>query len=175
MRMGNLVNLLREIAIFIIDAVVFAAGLVRVFAKSAWEWFLYIPVSEKIIVINVIPAFLTASMDSGYFKMNYYEDIINKSPFIEFVKGVNNPYAAYIVCIAAFMIVSSFFRNKYTFAARLLINSLYLIFIIYLHSSGKISKVAPEEFSYTVFFYLNYAVSIINIAASLVSKVVYYR
>ncbi|MBP7901783.1 MAG: hypothetical protein KA015_03085 [Spirochaetes bacterium] len=159
--MNNFLNLLKELIKFILDACIFFLGLAKHLLLAAKEWFIYIPVSEKIIVLNLIPSFFAASMDSASFKI------------ADFEKGVTNPYAAYLVGISLFMIISSFYRNKFTFAGRIGFNLIYLIAIIYLNISGSITK--PQNFEYSVFFYFNYLVALLNITASLLSRFVYFK
>ena len=159
--MNNFLNLLGEMFRFVLDACIFFLGLAKHLFFAAKEWFLYIPISEKIIVLNLIPSFFAASMDSASFII------------ADFEKGVTNPYAAYLVGIALFMIISSFYRNKFTFAGRIIFNAFYLIAFVYMNINGTITK--TENFEYSVFFYFNYFVALLNIAGCLLSRFVYYR
>lgn len=77
--MNNFLNLLREIVRFVLDACIFFLGLAKHLFFAAKEWFLYIPVSEKIIVLNLIPSFFAASMDSASFKIADFEKGSHKS------------------------------------------------------------------------------------------------
>jgi hypothetical protein len=82
--MNTAVNLLKDILIFIIDALIWLIALVKSALTAVWEWLLSVPLSEKIIVFTFIPAFFAVAMPSARF------------PIFETFFDVTNPLAVYL-------------------------------------------------------------------------------
>jgi hypothetical protein len=59
---------------------------------------------------------------------------------------INNPVAVYLIFITGIMFVTIFFHHQYIFAARVILNLWYFLYVIYMYSFNAISK-APYVLS----------------------------
>ena len=159
--MNTAVNLLKDILIFIIDALIWLIALVKSAALAIWDWLLSVPLSEKIIVFTFIPSFFAVAMPAARF------------PIFETSFEVTNPLAVYLIGIALLMLLTSFYRGRIALALRIGVNIAYLAAVIWIHASGTITMARP--YSMTFFFYLNYAAPILFLTGTILSRFVYFR
>jgi len=123
--------------------------------RHLYDKFYEINFAEKVIFINIIPAFFAIILPVARF-------YIFDSYFY-----INNPLAVYMIGIVIVMFVSLYFPGLFVLIGRLLINGYYLFWIIYLPLAGELTKAHPHEISFG--YYLNIAVPFIYFAFSAVS------
>lgn len=157
-----IMKLLAEIVDLLVFAIVKIKEIVRALAAILMELldrgyrkFMEIGISEKLIVVTTIPAFLAVVLSVA----QYY---IFESYFY-----INNPLAVYMIGIVLVMLASVFFNGGVKCAVRVLVNGYYLGWIIYLPLAGELTKANP--YSLRVGYYMNIAVPILYIVASLYS------
>lgn len=120
--------------------------------------FLEINPFEKAIVAATLLAFLSVVMPVGKY-------VIFDSLFT-----INNPIAHYMIGITLVMIATVYFPGPVAMIARILLNLLYMIYILYLHSTGGISK-APYELA--AGYYFNIVTSAVYMVCALLSGILY--
>jgi hypothetical protein len=121
--MQTLIDLLYAIGSFIVDKIRFAI-----------DWFMELNIFNKIIVLNTIISFFAITQPIA----KYY---IFETWFF-----INNPVAVYLIFITIFMLVTIFFHHQYIFAARVILNLWYLLYVLYMLIFNAISK-APYVLS----------------------------
>jgi hypothetical protein len=134
----------------------------KVFAKLAdkiWEMFQRLSLSEKIIYLNIIPAFFAVILPVAQFKI------------FGSYSNVNNPLGVHLIGIIVIMIVSSYLHGIKRLLTRTIINLYYLFWVIFIPLSSGLTKAQPHEVSFG--YYLNIAVPVIFIAASLMGFYMY--
>lgn len=119
--------------------------------RTAIEWFLGLPLLNKIIVVNTITSFFAIVLPIA----KYY---IFESWF-----GINNPLAVYLILIVAIMFGTIFFHGPVVLAARVAANLCYFISVIVIYATHSISH-APYVIS--IGFFLNLIAPMIYIAAA---------
>jgi hypothetical protein len=124
-----------------------------------WEKFQKISLAEKIIYLNIIPAFFAIILPVAQF--NIFGSYSN----------VNNPLGVHLIGIIVIMIASSYLNGLKRLLARTLINAYYLFWIIFIPLSSGLTKAQPHDICFG--YYLNIAVPVIFIAASLLGFYVY--
>ncbi len=124
-----------------------------------YEKFLEIPLTEKIIVINSIPAFFAVVLPVA----RYY--------IFEEWYYINNPLSVYLIGIVLFMVAGTLLRYFWVLVLRVLVNMYYLFWVIYLPMAGELTKADPYEI--TVGYYVNIAVPAVYILVAAVSFVLY--
>lgn len=117
--------------------------------------------SEKIIFLNTILAFFVIILPVAKFY------IFEKYFF------VNNPLAVYMIGIVIIMIVSLYFTGMVKLVIRVVLNSYYLFWVIYLPLAGELTKADPFEICFG--YYLNIVVAAIYISSSFISYFYYYE
>lgn len=155
----TVIQVFQEILIFIKDIASKIIEYAYQFLLFLYEKFLEIPVLEKIIVINTIPAFFAVILPMAryyIFKEWYY---------------INNPLAVYMIGIVFLMLVSTLIRYTWLLVIRLLVNMYYLFWVIYLPVAGELTKADP--FQITPGYYVNIAVPAVYIMAGIISFVLY--
>ncbi len=123
--------------------------------NALWEKYLKISLPEKIIILNIVPAFFAIILPVARFK-------IFDSYFY-----VNNPLAVYLLGIAILMPVSGYLKNIIKLAIRLAVNLYFLFWIIYIPLAEQLTKAKPHEIYFG--YYLNIAVPAVFIIMSLIS------
>ena len=152
-------RILQEILIFIRDIASAIIKYAYEFLLFLYEKFLEIPIIEKIIVINTIPAFFAVILPVAryyIFKEWYY---------------INNPLAVYMIGIVLLMLISTLIRYTWLLVLRLLVNMYYLFWVIYLPAAGELTKADP--FQITAGYYVNIAVPATYILAVIISFISY--
>jgi hypothetical protein len=149
--MRELLGRLIDLGARIISWVLSVLGIMR-------EWFLHVPLFEKIIVINTIPAFFAVTMEAGRFR-------IFDSWF-----SLTNPLAVYLIAVVVIMLAVSafnFYDNRWFAAARVLINIYYLGWAFWYLMSDSLTKARPYEVSF--WYNFNFIVPVIYIVFSALS------
>jgi hypothetical protein len=123
------------------------------FFNGMWYRFLRISIFEKIILINIIPAFMAIVLPVARF-------YIFESYFY-----INNPVAVYLAGIVVIMVSSFYYPGLVKLIVRLSINAYYLFWIIYFPLAGELTKAEPYKIC--IGYYFNIAVPLIFIIASL--------
>jgi hypothetical protein len=127
--------------------------------NKIWDKFLDQSLSEKIIYLNIIPAFFAIILPVAQFNI-----------FGSYTP-VNNPLAVHLIGIIVIMIASSYLNGLKRMLIRSLINAYYLFWIIFIPLSSGLTKAQPHDIIFG--YYLNIAVPVIFIAASLIGYYVY--
>ncbi len=126
----------------------FCAGVI----KTVLDWFLALPLLNKLIIINTPIAFLGVTLP------------IAKYFIFESWSGINNPIAVYLIFIVIIMFGTIFVHGRAVVIVRVIINLWYLISLIYISAAHTISH-APYTLSAGYFF--NLAAPVIYIILSL--------
>ncbi len=137
------------------DLIRLIVDLVIEMLRHLYEKFYEVNFAEKVIFLNIIPAFLAIILPVARFYIfdTYFY--------------INNPLAVYMIGIVIIMFGSLYFPGLFVFIARLLINGYYLFWIIYLPLAGELTKAHPHEITFG--YYLNIAVPLIYFVFSAVS------
>ena len=117
--------------------------------------YLDLSMPDKIIFLNSFLAFFAIILPVA----RYY--------IFETYFYINNPLAVYMIGIVLIMFISLYYRGSIKLIIRLLINSYYLFWIVYIPLAGELTKADPHEIC--IGYYINIAVSIIFIISSLLS------
>ena len=153
--MNLITNLIKKIFLIIIDLVRGAISLILGILSSIYEKFIEISIPEKMIFLNTIPAFFAVILPVA----KYY--IFGTFFYI------NNTLAVYMLGIIFIMIITIYLTGLTRFLIRISINAYYLFWIIYLPLAGELTKADPYRI--TAGYYINIAVPVIYIIASLFS------
>lgn len=119
--------------------------------RTALDWFMALPLLNKLIIINTLIAFLGVTLPIA----KYY--------IFESWTGINNPVAVYMIFIVMIMFGTIFLHGMPVLAVRVIINLWYLISVIYIGATHTISH-APYVLSAGYFF--NIAAPVIYIILS---------
>ena len=149
---GYLIIKIKDISLFIIDLIF---DLIRRIYLKFWD----ISFSEKVVFVNIIPAFFAIILPVA----RYY--------IFETYFYINNPLAVYLIGITLIMFVSIYFSGLIKLVVRLLLNSYYLFWVIYLPIVGDLTKADPYEIHFG--YYLNIAVPSIFIIFSSLSYLMF--
>ncbi len=155
----SVINIFHELFILARGLFMAILGYAYDFILFLYEKFLEIPLTEKIIVINSIPAFFAVVLPVARYYI--FEEWYN----------INNPLSVYMIGIVFFMVAGTIFRYFWVLVLRLLVNMYYLFWIIYLPMAGELTKADPYEIS--VGYYVNIAVPAVYILVAAVSFVIY--
>ncbi len=136
----------------ILEAVIFIADKIYRAGYFIYDWFIFLVLFEKIIVINGFLAMFAVILPSAEFKI------------FDSVYQVNNPLSVYMIILAGAMFLSVFYRGLYGTIFRVVINLYYLFWIIYLPLFPGLTKAEP--YSLTFGYYLNVLVPLIYIVFS---------
>lgn len=134
--------------------VFFLQIIIMVFSKL-FEKFSEIDIPEKVIFLNTIPAFFAVILPVASFRFNR----------LGFDWYVNNPLAVYMIGIVIFMFASLYVRWRFFLWIRIIINAYYLFWAIYIPLGPGFTPAQPHTIC--AGYYLNLAVPIVYIAASL--------
>jgi hypothetical protein len=151
----SFVDLIGFLIIKIKDLIHFFFDLIFDLLRRIYQTFQEINFSEKIVFLNIIPAFFAVIVPVARF-------YIFESYFY-----INNPLAVYLIGIIFVMFASIYFTGLIKLIARLLINGYYLFWIIYLPVAGELTKADPYEIYFG--YYMNIAVPVIFIIFSFLS------
>ncbi len=121
-------------------------------AGTGYEKFLDLSISEKVVFLNAVGAFLAVVMPVA----RYY--------IFETYFYINNPLAVYMIGIVFVMWGTLFFEGLVKFLVRMSVNGYYLIWILYLPLAGDLTKANPHSLSPG--YYLNIAVPVVYMGAS---------
>ncbi len=124
-----------------------------------WDRFQRLSLSEKIIYLNIIPAFFAIILPVARFKI------------FGSYSNVNNPLGVHLIGIIVIMIASSYLHGLRRLLTRSLINLYYLFWAIFIPLSGGLTKAEPHEICFG--YYLNIAVPVIFVAASIIGFYMY--
>jgi hypothetical protein len=136
----------------IIDLFAWIYNIIKKIIQALFEKFLSINLFEKGIVIATIIAFIAVVAPMAQYM------IFDSST------GINNPDAHYLIGIVLVMLITIYFPGRVTTAARVGLNILYLVDVIYLYATHEISK-APYEI--TAGYYFNIMAPVIYIVFAL--------
>ena len=139
----------------IYDLLLFVKKIFISIAGKAWNKFLDINFAEKIIYLNIILAFFAVVLPVARFEIfgGYFP--------------INNPLGVYLIGVVAVMVSAAYFRGLKRLIPRLLVNAYYLFWIIYIPLTEGLTKAKPHQITY--WYYLDIAVPVIFIAASVLS------
>ena len=157
--MNNTYKLWRLFKSIISEIIAFLKKVVIRLADSIWERFQRLSLSEKIIYLNIIPAFFAIILPIAQFKI------------FGSYSNVNNPLGVHLIGIIVIIIVSSCLSRLKRLLIRVLINLYYLFWIIFIPLSSGLTKAEPHQICFG--YYLNIAVPVIFIAASLMGFYMY--
>lgn len=147
---GNLAGFLIQLVQFILQKAI-------AFAHIVWEWFISLPIIEKLMLAAGIPAICAVILPAAKF------DIFDS------VYEVNNPLSHYMAMIGIIMFVSIVVRNfRYMVLIRCGVNAYYLAWALYYYmGKGLITK--ADQYTITPYYLLNFIVPVIYIVLSLLS------
>jgi hypothetical protein len=148
---------------FLVAAIKFIARKALDFAVLSWSWFISLPIIEKLIIFNGIPAMIAAMLPVARF------DIFDS------VYEVNNPLAHYMVLLGLLMFGTIFIRQIFWIVfVRVGVNLYYLGWAIYgIVGVGQITK--ADEYTITPYYSLNYIVPIIYASLAVISRYIERR
>jgi len=155
----SVINLFYELFKLATDLIMTILGYGHDFILFLYEKFLEIPLTEKIIVINSIPAFFAVVLPVA----RYY--------IFEEWYYINNPLSVYMIGIVFFMVAGTLFRYFWVLVLRVLVNMYYLFWVIYLPMAGELTKADPYDITFG--YYMNIAVPAVYILVAAVSFVIY--
>jgi hypothetical protein len=157
--MNNTYKLWRLVKSVFLEIYIFFKKIFSSLINKIWNKFLRLSLAEKIVYLNLIPAFFAIILPVAQFKI-----------FGSF-SNVNNPLGVHLIGIIIIIIATSYLNGIKRLIARTLINAYYLFWIIYIPLSSGLTKAVPNEICFG--YYLNIAVPVIFIAASLAGYYVY--
>jgi hypothetical protein len=157
--MYNIYNLWKTVKYVVLEIIRFLWKMLVALISKIRQKFLNASISEKIIYLNIIPAFFAIILPVARFHIfgNYFE--------------VNNPLAIHLIAIIIVMFASSYLYELKRLLVRSLINAYYLFWVLFMFFTGTLTKARPYEISFG--FYLNIAVPVIFISAALLAYFVY--
>jgi hypothetical protein len=127
-------------------------------AVKSWEWISELPLLEKLIVLNSVPAVISVMLPVAKFEIwdSYYE--------------INNPLSHYMVLIGLMMFVSIFIRHRrFVPLVRIGVNIYYFGWVVFCYfAPGQITK-TTEPFVILPIYYLNFVVPLIYAGLSYLS------
>jgi hypothetical protein len=152
------IRIFETVVHYAIEIGIFAFQKAKQFIIAAWGWFLDLPLLEKLIIFNGIPAAVAAAIPVGHFE-------IFDSKYLS-----HNPEAHLAALLAVYMFFSILLRyNKWIFIGRIVFPLYYLIMVTYnICAPGAISK-EPSHIVYQSYV-INYIFPVIYIILSLLSK-----
>jgi hypothetical protein len=157
--MNNTYKLWKLFKSIISEIVIFLKNIFTKLINKIRDNFLRLSLAEKIIYLNIIPAFFAIILPVARFKI-----------FGSF-SNVNNPLSVHLIGIIVIMIATSYLTGLKRLLIRSFINVYYLFWIIYIPLSSGLTKAQPHEIYFG--YYLNIAVPVIFIAASLAGYYLY--
>ncbi len=128
--------------------------IIAIFSKL-FEKFSEIDIPEKVIFLNIVPAFFAVILPVASFHF----------PRLNMEWYVNNPLAVYMIGIAIVMFVSLYVRWRFFSWIRIIINAYYLFWIIYIPLAKGFTPAEPHTIC--VGYYFNIAVPVVYLLASL--------
>ncbi|MFH0976879.1 MAG: hypothetical protein V1874_13945 [Spirochaetota bacterium] len=157
--MHNFYNLWKTVKYLAFEIIRFLGRMLASLAEKIRQKFLDASISEKIIYLNIIPAFFAIILPVARFHIfgNNFE--------------VNNPLAIHLIVIIIIMFASSYLHELKRLLVRSLLNAYYLFWVLFIYFTGTLTKARPYEISFG--FYLNIAVPVIFISAALLAYFVY--
>lgn len=153
--MENAIKIFKSILDNVSKALSFLWALLLKILYPVWEKFLDSTLSEKAVFLNCVAGFFAVIIPVARF-------YIFESYFY-----INNPLSVYMIAIIIIMFGSLYFTGFARMLTRVIINLYYLFWIIYLPLAGELTKAEPHEIC--TGYYLNIAVPVVFIAASLFS------
>ena len=128
------------------------------FAIASWSWFLALPLIEKLIIFNGIPALLAASLPVARFDI--FDSVFEK----------NNPLAPYMALIVLLMFGTIFFRHIFWIMyVRVGVNLYYLGWAVYgILGTGQLTK--ADQYTVTPYYAINYVVPVTYAVLAVVSR-----
>lgn len=147
--LDNIIDLIKRLVHFLLELL-----------SKAWDAFLAVNIFEKVIVINTITALLAIMLP------------VAKHYLFDTYFSVNNPLAVYLIGIVILMYVTSYYAGKVSYIARMVINTYYLFWVLYIHLGQGIIKTA---YSITAGYYINIAVPIIYLVFASLSYFIYRK
>jgi len=153
----NVIDFAGNLASFLIQLIQFIIQKAIEFAHIVWEWFISLPIIEKLMIAAGIPAICAVILPAAKF------DIFDS------VYEVNNPLSHYMAMIGIIMFISIIVRNfRFMVLVRCGVNAYYLAWAIYYYlGKGLITK--ADQYTITPYYFLNFIVPVIYIALSLMS------
>ncbi len=133
--------------------VLFLLELIITLMRSLYEKFDDISIPEKIIFLNVVPAFITVALPSARFHI------------FEGYHYVNNPLGVHMIGVAFLMFASLYAPWRFIHPARVILNAYYLIWVFYILFFEGVAQARPS-YEITFGFYMNFITPAIYIAAS---------
>ncbi len=149
---------MRYILDLIMDILAWIYGQAKTLVLAIVEKFLEINIFEKLIVVATLLAFAAVVAPVG------------KYVIFDAVFKINNPIAHYMIGITLVMIATVYVPGILSMIARVSLNLSYLVYIVYLHSAGEISK-APYEVASG--YYFNIAAPIVYAMCAVASVLIY--
>jgi hypothetical protein len=151
-------NIISKLFGFIFDSILTVIRKAGELAVSSWERIRELPLLEKLIILNCVPAVVSVMMPVAKFEIwdSYYE--------------INNPLSHYMVLIGLMMFVSVFIRHyRFVPFARIGVNIYYFGWIVFCYfAPGQITK-TTEPFVILPIYYLSFVVPIVYAVLSFLS------
>jgi hypothetical protein len=127
------------------------------FVISAWNWFLELPLFEKLIIVNGIPAMLAALLPVAQF------------PIFDSYHIIHNPIAHLVILLGLYMFGSIFLRhNGWIIIGRFAFSAYYLIRVIYVSLADN-AITYSKEYTMSGTFVINFIVPVIYILLTFIS------
>ncbi|HON79360.1 MAG TPA: hypothetical protein PK544_12770 [Spirochaetota bacterium] len=153
----RILDLLLDVGAFVFqklkDIFLFLLDIALQLLSHLYNKFLEVRLPEKVVYINTFLAFLAVVLPVAKF-------YIFESWFY-----VNNPLAVYMIGIAMVMFGSLYVSGLYVFIARIVLNSYYLVWVIYIPLAEGLTRANPHWIIFG--YFLNIAVPVIYILAGL--------
>ena len=143
--LGYLIMKTKDILLFVIHLIF--DTVLRVYDK-----FLNSNFSEKVLFLNIIPAFFAIIMPVARFYL------------FETYFYINNPLAVYMIGIVIIIFITLYFSGLIVLVIRITVNAYYLFWVIYLPLAGELTKADPHQICFG--YYLNIVIPVIYIIFS---------
>jgi hypothetical protein len=142
---------------YAIDIIRFCVRKAGELTITAWNWFLQLPLFEKLIIFNGIPAMLAALLPVAQF------------PIFDSYHIIHNPLAHLVILLGLYMFGSIFLRHNGWFViGRFVFCTYYLIRVIYVSLADN-AITFSKEYTMSGSFVINYIVPVVYILFAFLS------
>jgi hypothetical protein len=142
---------------YAIDIVRFIVRKAGEFAILTWNWFLELPLFEKLIIFNGIPAMLAALLPVAQF------------PIFDSYHIIQNPLAHLVILLGLYMFGSIFLRrNGWFVIGRFVFCIYYFIRVVYVSFADN-AITFSKEYTMSGSFVINYIVPVVYLLLTFLS------
>jgi hypothetical protein len=154
---ATVISIAETILNYAIDIIRFCVRKAGDFVTIAWNWFLELPLFEKLILFNGVPAMLAALLPVAQF------------PIFDSYHIIHNPLAHLVILLGLYMFGSAFLRHNGWFViGRCVFSVYYLIRVIYVSIADN-AITYSKEYTVSASFGINYIVPVVYIILTFLS------